>query len=99
MEELFNDNAFVLGQTVLHKSPSGMKAERIYLGTIPGAKFPYMLCTKEVWERIKNGDEKSKVVIFSDNIEKVVHKVKLTRQDISEGKGVGVDPSLIELVD
>lgn len=99
MEEQLNDNAFVVGQTVLHKSPSGRKSERIYLGVIPGARFPFMLCTKEVWERIKNGDEESKVVIFSDSIERIVHKIKLTRQDISEGKGVGVDPNLIELVD
>lgn len=94
-----NEPAFVVGQTVLHTPPAGRQTERVYLGHIPGAKLPYMICTKEVWNRINEGQEDAKVVIFTDTIEVMRHKVKLTLKDISEGKGVGVDPELIEIVD
>ena len=30
---------------------------------------------------------------------KEIETVKLTKQDISDGKGVGVDPKLIEIID
>ena len=94
-----NETAFAVGESVLHTSPAGRQAERVYLEYIPGARLPYMICTKEVWGRIKDGKDESKVVIFADNIERMKHKVRLTLKDISEGKGVGVDPELIEIID
>ena len=69
----------------------------VCVGYIPSIKFPVLYVTKRTWEMIQNDDSN---LLPNPNVYMGVieNKVRLTLKDISEGKGVGVDPSLIEIV-
>jgi hypothetical protein len=64
--------------------------EYIFLAKIEGSFFPYIVKTS-------NSEVKFNTVCFK-NCKHAPQVVELTLQDISDGKGVGVDPKLIKII-
>lgn len=88
---------FKVGDTV--KCTEGPKTfERIFLTKIEGAQYPYITVGKKSYAELLNGERRLSLVGF-DNCALVSQAIKLTRKDISEGKGVGINPELIEVID
>ena len=72
---------------------------RVYIGKLENSESPYIVMTPESYARLKEG--KNGDIVTCSKIKKVTPKgtiVKLTLQDISEGKGIGIDPELIRIV-
>ncbi len=73
------------------------EVERIFLSEIKGAKNKIV--------SVEFGDEKLFLagkefeVLTWKNMKPLPQKITLTKQDISEGKGVGVAPELMEIID
>lgn len=84
----------VLGVSVTGKTTK----EYVYIGYIPDAKYPNMVCTPNAFEAYKRGDKPLDITMVRSISPAPPMKVKLTLKDISEGKGIGIDPSLIEIV-
>lgn len=73
--------------------------KRVYIGKIEGTSSPYIVMTVESFNKLKDG--KNGDIITCSEIKKITSVpqiVKLTLKDISEGKGIGIDPSLIKIV-
>lgn len=84
----------VIGTSITGKT----KREYVFLGTIPGAMYPNMVCTPSALEAFKKGQKILDVIPVRSVAPAPPAKVRLTLKDISEGKGVGIDPNLIEIV-
>lgn len=84
----------VIGTSITGKT----KREYVFLGTIPDAVYPNMVCTPSALEAFKKGQKILDVIPVRNITPAPPAKVRLTLQDISEGKGVGIDPNLIEIV-
>lgn len=88
----------IVGDVINVTRLDGRKVKDVVcVGYIPSIKFPVLYVTKRTWEMIQNDDSN---LLPNPNVYMGVieNKVRLTLKDISEGKGVGVDPSLIEIV-
>ena len=75
------------------------KKERIYIGSVENSNFPHLAVTKEAMVKLMAGqcsDISSYALI--KKVEESAKIVELTLEDISQGKGVGIDPSLIKIV-
>jgi hypothetical protein len=80
---------FKRGDKVLVWDNDDVISERIFLAKIEGALFPYI---------VKDSDKKDFLIIGYKNCKHASQVVELTLQDISDGKGVGVDPKLIKII-
>lgn len=89
----------------IHGNNKSTTKRKRYLTTINTSVGPLHVCVSEyIWESLTEGEyNRSGISSHSDfNIiepEPEVVKVKLTLKDISEGKGVGVPPELIEIIE
>lgn len=97
------EDGFIPGALVRVTS-LGKRKEKILLCALdtPGGKV-YICITKEFYKRLLTEDvtRASSVCSYRDGVELInssVGKVRLTLKDISEGKGVGIPPELIEIV-
>jgi hypothetical protein len=66
--------------------------ELIFLAEIKGSKYPYIVTSEEEFK--KDGFQYNYYI----NCKHAPQVVELTLQDISDGKGVGVDPKLIKII-
>jgi hypothetical protein len=66
--------------------------ELIFLAEIKGSKYPYIVTSEEEFK--KDGFQYNYYI----NCKHAPQIVELTLQDISDGKGVGVDPKLIKII-
>lgn len=94
--EVFRPEPFsrVLGVSITGKTTK----EYIFIGYIPGAKYPNMVCTPNAFEAYKKGIKPLDITMVKGISPAPPQKIRLTLKDISEGKGVGIDPNLIEIV-
>jgi hypothetical protein len=96
--------AIPVGTRVIVKVPhtSGTpEVERVYLGFFPEFYYPYMVAMDE--EEFKSAVKGRKAKIAVNFVPEILDiappkYVELTLKDISEGKGVGIDPSLIKII-
>lgn len=69
---------------------------RVIIGYFPDMPNPYLTITEESFRDLMNGKTSCRINVTA--IEEPKRYVYLTLKDISEGKGVGVDPDLIRIV-
>lgn len=69
---------------------------RVIIGYFPNMPNPYLTITEESFKDFMNGKASCHINVTA--IEEPKKYVYLTLKDISEGKGVGVDPDLIKIV-
>ena len=69
---------------------------RVIIGYFPDMPNPYLTITEESFKDFMNGKTSCHINVTA--IEEPKKFVYLTLKDISEGKGVGIDPDLIKIV-
>lgn len=69
---------------------------RVIIGYFPDMPNPYLAITEESFKDFMNGKTSCHINVTA--IEEPKKHVYLTLKDISEGKGVGIDPDLIKIV-
>lgn len=69
---------------------------RVIIGYFPDIPNPYLTITEESFKDFMNGKASCHINVTA--IEEPKKYVYLTLKDISEGKGVGIDPDLIKIV-
>lgn len=69
---------------------------RVIIGYFPDMPNPYLTITEESFKDFMNGKASCHINVTA--IEEPKKYVYLTLKDISEGKGVGIDPDLIKIV-
>lgn len=69
---------------------------RVIIGYFPNMPNPYLTITEESFKDFMNGKASCHINVTA--IEEPKKYVYLTLKDISEGKGVGIDPDLIKIV-
>ena len=69
---------------------------RVIIGYFPDMPNPYLTITEESFKDFMNGKTSCHINVTA--IEEPKKFVYLTLKDISEGKGVGIDPGLIRIV-
>ena len=69
---------------------------RVIIGHFPDMPNPYLTITEESFKDFMNGKASCHINVTA--IEEPKKYVYLTLKDISEGKGVGIDPDLIKIV-
>lgn len=69
---------------------------RVIIGYFPDMPNPYLTITEESFKDFMNGKASCHINVTA--IEEPKKYVYLTIKDISEGKGVGIDPDLIKIV-
>lgn len=69
---------------------------RVIIGYFPNMPNPYLTITEESFKDFMNGKTSCHINVTA--IEEPKKYVYLTLKDISEGKGVGIDPDLIKIV-
>ena len=69
---------------------------RVIIGYFPNMPNPYLTITEESFKDFMNGKTSCHINVTA--IEEPKKYVYLTLKDISEGKGVGIDPDLIRIV-
>lgn len=76
--------------------------ERVFIAKVDSLDFPIITVTKEAWNKLSKAKGNAvNAMIGSYKNYKPISKeviVKLTLEDISKGKGVGVAPHLIKIV-
>ena len=86
--------AYKVGDTIKVKI-GGNARTRVVIGYFPDMPNPYLTITKESFNDLMNGRTNRHINVVA--IKGPEEYVYLTLKDISEGKGVGVDPSLIRI--
>lgn len=71
--------------------------QRIVIGYFPEMPNPYITITKQTFDAFTRGEINSTVTII-EAIKEPEKYVYLTLKDISEGRGVGINPDLIKIV-
>ena len=74
----------------------GNTRSRVVIGYFPNMPNPYLTITEESFKDLMNGKTSCHINVTA--IEEPKKYVYLTLKDISEGKGVGIDPDLIRIV-
>lgn len=74
--------------------------ERVVIAILEGADYPILTVSPLGFTELPSGTGRQ-FTVTSHKLDEITVKptrVKLTLKDISEGKGVGIDPSLIQIV-
>lgn len=103
------DNVFIeestiklpkLGEVILVSDTDTIgTTKRVFIQYVPNTKYPVLTVTLESWEKLLSGDN-NRVRIYPYKNFAFIPKeefVYLTLEDISAGKGVGIDPKLIKI--
>ena len=93
VEEANETPAYKVGDIV--KIGNSTKS-RVIIGYFPNMPNPYLTITEESFKDFMNGKASCHINVTA--IEEPKKYVYLTLKDISEGKGVGIDPDLIKIV-
>ena len=88
-------NAYNVGDVIRVKIGNST-GSRVIIGYFPDMPNPYLTITEESFRDLMNGKTSCRINVTA--IEEPKKFVYLTLKDISEGKGVGIDPDLIRIV-
>lgn len=88
-------NAYNVGDVIRVKIGNST-GSRVIIGYFPDMPNPYLTITEESFRDLMNGKTSCRINVTA--IEEPKRYVYLTLKDISEGKGVGIDPELIRIV-
>ena len=88
-------NAYNVGDVIRVKVGNSTRS-RVIIGYFPDMPNPYLTITEESFKDLMNGKTSCHINVTA--IEEPKKFVYLTLKDISEGKGVGIDPDLIRIV-
>ena len=88
-------NAYNVGDVIRVKIGNST-GSRVIIGYFPDMPNPYLTITEESFRDLMNGKTSCRINVTA--IEEPKRYVYLTLKDISEGKGVGIDPDLIRIV-
>ncbi len=88
-------NAYNVGDVIRVKIGNST-GSRVIIGYFPDMPKPYLTITEESFRDLMNGKTSCRINMTA--IEEPKKYVYLTLKDISEGKGVGIDPDLIKIV-
>lgn len=87
--------AYKVGDVVRVKVGNVIRS-RVIIGYFPDMPNPYLTITEESFRDLMNGKTSCRINVTA--IEEPKRYVYLTLKDISEGKGTGIDPDLIRIV-
>lgn len=93
VEEVKETPAYKVGDIV---KIGNSTRSRVIIGYFPDMPNPYLTITEESFKDFMNGKTSCHINVTA--IEEPKKYVYLTLKDISEGKGVGIDPDLIKIV-
>lgn len=93
VEETKETPAYKVGDIVKIENST---RSRVIIGYFPDMPNPYLTITEESFKDFMNGKTSCHINVTA--IEEPKKYVYLTLKDISEGKGVGIDPDLIKIV-
>lgn len=93
VEEVNETPAYKVGDIV---KIGNSTRSRVIIGYFPDMPNPYLTITEESFKDFMNGKTSCHINVTA--IEEPKKYVYLTLKDISEGKGVGIDPDLIKIV-
>lgn len=88
-------NAYNVGDVIRVKIGNSTRS-RVIIGYFPNMPNPYLTITEESFKDLMNGKTSCHINVTA--IEEPKKFVYLTLKDISEGKGTGIDPDLIRIV-
>ena len=88
-------NAYNVGDVIRVKIGNST-GSRVIIGYFPDMPNPYLTITEESFRDLMNGKTSCRINVTA--IEEPKKFVYLTLKDISEGKGVGINPDLIRIV-
>lgn len=94
-EEVVEASAYKVGNVIRVKVGSNIRS-RVIIGYFPEMPNPYLTITEESFKDLMRGKTSCHINVTA--IEEPKKYVYLTLKDISEGKGVGIDPDLIKIV-
>lgn len=95
IEKAREGNAYNVGDVIRVKIGNSTRS-RVIIGYFPDMPNPYLTITEESFKDLMNGKTSCHINVTA--IEEPKKFVYLTLKDISEGKGVGIDPDLIRIV-
>lgn len=87
--------AYKVGDVIRVKIGNSIRS-RVIIGYFPNMPNPYLTITEESFRDLMNGKTSCHINVTA--IEEPKRYVYLTLKDISEGKGTGIDPDLIRIV-
>lgn len=90
-----NMTAYKVGDAIRVKIGNSTRS-MVIIGYFPKMPNPYLTITEESFKDFMNGKTSCRINVTA--IEEPKRYVYLTLKDISEGKGVGIDPDLIRIV-
>lgn len=95
IEEAKGSSAYKVGDVIRVKIGNST-GSRVIIGYFPKMPNPYLTITEESFRDFMNGKTSCRINVTA--IEEPKRYVYLTLKDISEGKGTGIDPDLIRIV-
>ena len=95
VEEAKEASAYKVGDVIRVKAGSNTRS-RVIIGYFPEMPNPYLTIIEESFKDFMKGKTSCHINVTA--IEEPKKYVYLTLKDISEGKGVGIDPDLIKIV-
>lgn len=87
--------AYKVGDVIRVKVGNNTRS-RVVIGYLPSMPNPYLTITEESFKDLMRGKTSCHINVTA--IEEPKKCVYLTLKDISEGKGIGIDPDLIRIV-
>lgn len=100
-EELeFHNNIITVGTKVIVEEDTGRKSVKRLISYNPDFPEPYLTITEKAWNLLLEGNTSEQRFKAYKDCEEYIEDpiVELTLEDISNGKGVGVPPHLIKVI-
>lgn len=96
----FNNNIITVGTKVIVEEDTGRKSIKRLISYNPDFPEPYLTITEKAWNLLLGGNTSEQRFKAYKDCEEYIEDpiVELTLEDISEGKGVGVPPHLIKII-
>ena len=100
LEEEFHNNIITVGTKVIVEEDTGRKSVKRLISYNPDFPEPYLTITEKAWNLLLEGNTSEQRFKAYKDCEEYIEEpiVELTLEDISQGKGVGVPPHLIKII-
>ena len=99
-EEEFHNNIIAVGTKVIVEEDTGRKSVKRLISYNSDFPEPYLTITEKAWNLLLEGNTSEQRFKAYKDCEEYIEEpiVELTLEDISQGKGVGVPPHLIKII-